>query len=713
MRTSLQDLIATCPNQLEANSIIVYDGCNWIVQTIPDGITCNDVQECIDCEHIFNTVLFSNGFIVDARECSVKIDPDYISANIGSSFVCNTGILTVGTTSLDLSCIANMFSFSFQDGLTNTVVNNHEQITVQWLDGLRFNVGNNLLTVGLPLWGTTGQVLTWSEDSDAAYRANPLAICCDQIQSCMAPIIAGLQNQLDTSISSLQSQINIIAGQLCPCSSGDGTPLTVLEEFHIVNPTTQFINFIGGGITATQGALANYVDVTLNIITTFDCQTDVLTIAWSTVDLSCLRYVAPTCYPAPLSLDGNTLYSNEGETCESSVDLSGLIIPANILTSNVIYVAKNWNNATAEVNNLGKPCSSISYAIYLATQNSLPISTIVVFPWHYTENLSVNLKSTNIHLMDGVIIHWHISVYWLGLNVSITWEWILHPITNWSIDQVIGRVWFILWSGLKSSKIDITLKKIIFDYVVDAPNIYTIFACWNTVTSELNEIKITTKSIDIGDATTSDALNNVKLLYIQEGFSQSTFDISFWKITLLQKTINMFSNYTIADSHNNVYFHDTIMNEFDPLTTTVAHKKMYNVIQGTYNNVFFEKIYTKVDFCSMPLEWENSLYHMTQDRNTLTVKDCISVYIPPYTADAASVFTVWSGSMHNLINMYWTNIFYLNNEYEHTFVWSGIQPNYNILWFVTTSKASDPANIRLPDHITVDSGLDVEIPKPL
>ena len=38
-------------------------------------------------------------------------------------------------------------------------------------------------------------------------------------------------------------------------------------------------------------------------------------------------YTAPDCYPAPLTLQGATLYTNEGTACESSVDLSS-IIPA-------------------------------------------------------------------------------------------------------------------------------------------------------------------------------------------------------------------------------------------------------------------------------------------------------------------------------------------------------------------------------------------------
>jgi hypothetical protein len=56
MRTNLEDLISTCPQQLEANTMIVYDGCHWILQQIPDGITCDDVLSCIDCEALLNII---------------------------------------------------------------------------------------------------------------------------------------------------------------------------------------------------------------------------------------------------------------------------------------------------------------------------------------------------------------------------------------------------------------------------------------------------------------------------------------------------------------------------------------------------------------------------------------------------------------------------------------------------------------------------------
>lgn len=278
MRTSLQDLIATCPNQLEANSIIVYDWCNWIVTEIPDGITCEDVLWCVDCEFILSLINFREWLIVDW--CTISVSPERLNTNITATFDCNTGELVVGTTTMDLSCIADLFSFSFTDGLNTEVVNNGEQIFVQGLHGLQMVVWANLLQIDLPSGGTNGQVLTWDATSETAYRANITTLCCDRVYDCMNPIVAWLQNQ-----------INIIAGQLCPCG-GEGTPLSVYEEGLLVMGSVSMINIIGDCLTATANIGTNHmVDITLDISATFDDGTNTLTICGTDVDLSAL---APT-----------------------------------------------------------------------------------------------------------------------------------------------------------------------------------------------------------------------------------------------------------------------------------------------------------------------------------------------------------------------------------------------------------------------------------
>lgn len=106
---NLTDLIANCPVQLEANSIIVYDGCHWVLQQIPDGITCEDVLDCVDCEYLLSVLTFGSGLVTDAQTCTISVNPVVINQMIISTFDCNTGELTIGTTTLDLTCLLGMF----------------------------------------------------------------------------------------------------------------------------------------------------------------------------------------------------------------------------------------------------------------------------------------------------------------------------------------------------------------------------------------------------------------------------------------------------------------------------------------------------------------------------------------------------------------------------------------------------------------------------
>lgn len=253
---TLTDLIDTCPQQLEANTIIVFDGCHRVLQQIPDGITCEDVLACVDCDFLLSLITFSTWLIVDVQNCTIEVDPAFVNTSVTSTFDCTTWNLIIWTTTLNLACIADLFTFSFIDGLNTYVVHNGSPILVQGLHWLQMSVWANIIQVDLPIGGTTWQVLTWNAINQVAYRANPIDVCCDQIQSCMAPIIAALQ-----------AEISIIAGQLCPCAPGLWTPMVIYDEGVMVHNTSN-MNFIWSCITAVWNNITNTVDLT------FDC-------AWS------------------------------------------------------------------------------------------------------------------------------------------------------------------------------------------------------------------------------------------------------------------------------------------------------------------------------------------------------------------------------------------------------------------------------------------------
>jgi hypothetical protein len=287
MRTSLQDLIATCPNQLEAWSIIVYDWCNRVLEQIPDGITCEDVLGCIDCEALLDIITFGNGLIVDTQACTVTVDPQFINDNITTSFNCTTGtpLLVVGNTTMDLSCILNSWTLSFQDGLNTYTVANWDLIFVQGLHGMQCIVGNQLIQVDLPSGGTNGQVLTWNATASTAYRANPLTVCCDQIIGCVQPLLDMIQNQ-----------INLIVQQLCPCTSGSGEiGIVDVYENGTEIMSTHNMNFLPCFTVAVNPVNPTMADIGINLAPTFECDIDefwvisfTLSICDQVIDMSCI-----------------------------------------------------------------------------------------------------------------------------------------------------------------------------------------------------------------------------------------------------------------------------------------------------------------------------------------------------------------------------------------------------------------------------------------
>lgn len=441
MPTNLWDLLeATSPYQTWV--IPYYDGCNWIVIPIPAGITCKDVLSCIDCQYIASLFDLTHPSIVwDYVNCALSVNPTWINQVVVSSFDCSTWVplLTVWTTVTDLSCILWLRDFNFTDGSITQVVHNHDTVTLNGRDWLWFWLWNWWLNISLPNPRQNGQVLTWSDNLNQAYRANWADICCDRVYTCMTPIIAWLQNQ-----------INIIAGQLCPCW-GEGTPLSVYEEGLLVHGAVSMINFLGNCLIATWNAMTGMVDVTLSIAPVFTCTTEngipvyTLTICDQEVDLSCiattslltvmdegsviggthnLNFVGD-CISATINaldpsiiditLDTNLAWSGcEWETpyilslCWDSVDLSCLA-PQEwpLYVYQTVFVMKNGNDTTGLVERFDKPFLTIQAAInaaeaaiVLAPTN---IFTVIVYPGVYDGQITLK-GQVNLQFMKWTTI---------------------------------------------------------------------------------------------------------------------------------------------------------------------------------------------------------------------------------------------------------------------------------------------------------------------
>lgn len=442
---TLMDLIVNCPNELVAGSIIVYDWCHRVLQPIEHiDVNCEDIQNCIDCEYILSQLQFGPGFIVGGWEmpCLIGLDPSYINTVVTAEFDCETGMLTIGNNApIDLSCIADFRGFTFMDGLNNYTVANGDMIFVQWLHGMQCVVGNQLIQVDLPSGATNSQVLTWSTVNNAAYRANPLEICCDQIMDCVQPYIDGLQ-----------SQINVLSSLLCPCGwEAPVYALSVYEEGLLVHGAVSMINFLGNCLIATWNAMTGMVDVTLSIAPVFTCTTEngipvyTLTICDQEVDLSCiattslltvmdegsiiggthnLNFVGD-CISATINaldpsiiditLDTNLAWSGcEWETpyilslCWDSVDLSCLA-PQEwpLYVYQTVFVMKNGNDTTGLVERFDKPFLTIQAAInaaeaaiVLAPTN---IFTVIVYPGVYDGQITLK-NQVNLQFMKWTTI---------------------------------------------------------------------------------------------------------------------------------------------------------------------------------------------------------------------------------------------------------------------------------------------------------------------
>lgn len=335
---TLTDLISTCPQQLEANTMIVYDGCNRVLQQIPDGITCDDVLSCIDCAVLLSILNFNTGLLVDPQTCTITVDADYIISLFTASIDCNTGIFTIGNVNIDLTCLANFFQFSFTDGLNVDFVNNGDQILVQWLHGMHAIIWLNLIQIDLPGGATNSQVLTWSTVNDVAYRANPLEICCDQIQACMQPIIDMIQNE-----------INIIVQQLCPCwGESTGAYIDIFRDGTLVHPNVQQLNFISC-LTATRNPITMQADIRFVPDLTWSGCTPwpvtepyILSLCWVEVDLSCLVSESNLIVLEHWNLVDTSVHSINFVDCLTAVQISPWVVQVWIDPAMVTRTGCDW-----------------------------------------------------------------------------------------------------------------------------------------------------------------------------------------------------------------------------------------------------------------------------------------------------------------------------------------------------------------------------------
>lgn len=206
---SLTDLIQNRPSQLPAGVVPYWDGCQWALFDIGtltgERAPCSAVQDCIDAVYISSIMSSGNNTIAFNPNGTVDVLANQVISLANPSIDCNTGMFSIGNENIDLSCIADLFSFTFTNGTNTIQVTNGTSIFVRWFDGLRFNTWANELHIGLPTGAQPGQVLTWN--GVEAYWTDGCETCCEFIQDCMSGTIQQLQNQITTLTLLLQTHL--------------------------------------------------------------------------------------------------------------------------------------------------------------------------------------------------------------------------------------------------------------------------------------------------------------------------------------------------------------------------------------------------------------------------------------------------------------------------------------------------------------------------
>jgi len=109
-----------------------------------------------------------------------------------------------------------------------------------------------------------------------------------------------------------------------PYGSVIGWGVDVYDEWTLVQPAVNALNFIGDCLEATRNTVTQQADITLSIDANFDCITGTLYLCGTPIDLSCL--VMPACFPVPANFEQSTsiLSINYGNDCQVDIDLSSL-----------------------------------------------------------------------------------------------------------------------------------------------------------------------------------------------------------------------------------------------------------------------------------------------------------------------------------------------------------------------------------------------------
>ena len=702
MPTNLWDFLPGAMPPHTANVIPFRDGCNWTVIQIPAWITCQDVLSCIDCAFIWSLFNFTDPSIVwDPTQCALAVDSHRVNDIIAISFDCNTLDLIVWTSNMahtvNLGCILNWVYFTFTDWSGSQIVHNLDVVTLNGRDGLGFWLGNWGLNVSLPNPRTNWQVLTWSDTLNSAYRANPIDVCCDRVYSCMEPIIASLQNQ-----------INILAGQLCPCGTGGSASLIdIYDEGALVQANVQQINFIGSCINAVWNNTTHQADVTVDILSTFDCNTNLLNICGTSLDLSCLRteinvydewslvqsdisglnfvgdcisaaynamtqHIDVTLSIAP-AFDCSTGILT---ICWSSVSLACL--SANpIIIENTVFVTKNGNDGTGLIERLDKPFLTITAAISAAVNATKPM-TVMVYPGTYAENMVLK-NAIDVHLMKWMILQWQIQINDNSLVANVTWDGDILMSTGASVKEVAVMYWI----GVHDTTVKISIDKIIAPVTTSGVLSVVIYNDEHVLPSYGNKLWFQSKNIIVWDGNIANSLDCTLIHMV----SEDKFDIQLGVVEVANY-LGMFNMFESKDPHL-LYFHHSYLQEtpaIKAVPNTWAKQIFSTNLSRGLSNIYLDNIYIDLPINSFNSGlYDNAFIYSPWNQNSKMVcNDCL--WILNGFVSVSWVEKVFSFGSKDEVNFLGNSQFLCGPSYAYSLYTATTSPIYNAAGRVYANK---------------------------
>lgn len=402
------------------------------------------------------------------------------------------------------------------------------------------------------------------------------------------------------------------------------------------------------------------------------------------------------------------------------IDMNCLEAQLSSRVNNTVFVMKNGNDATGEVEMFDLPFLTVQAAIDAAITSGIEPITVIVYPGVYIENIYLRWN-VNIYMNEWAIIQWTLQVAEDNVNVNVMWHWTLViDSDNTSLDSAFRILWTTSWLDVR-----IYLDRIYFIQTGSTNTSFTIINKRNNPYEA--HIKFKVEQVFMEYDAVSDGLIPELVCYAwatTNDTSKKYIDMSFKRILL--NCEQMWFSFYKADKFEDIYLHDTIVlpgrNMEDlgvnPDWTLTNYRHMYTNIYNENVNISWPfKCTNTYPYAFIPL-WDHSTCVFKSCNFRLTDAGDITPGRWFCTEDI-----LWNAAWSdNKFHFYEDTIIWLDNHFTKS-LWAGvgiIMPvlDYHIVWWVYTNKPWDSIafGFNQPngvEHFVYDWGMSVQIPFPL